>query len=464
MKIDLIIFFLFFNSLLIFSQDNNETLITIKKKDSLSQKENKLKVDWEARSRSFFMSTLYDNNLKDDYAFATGVGLGGITRPFYGFQIGLSGFFTYNVFSSDLNKLDSITLLPNRYELGLFDITQPDKKKDLARLEELFLKYNLSKSSITVGKILLNTPFFNPQDGRMRPTFEEGAWLTINESNKFGFNGGWIWSVSPRSTTKWYRLQESMGLYSSGVNDQGKRSNYFGNVLTQGMAIGNLYFQPTKNFKINILDGYLENIMNTAILEINNKQKLNEKINFYQGLIYMHQAAVNKGGNMDQTMTYIKKGAISNIISGQVGIKFSKVNTNLNYTHITGDGIYLMPREWGKEIFYTFLPRERNEGLGNVNAFCLKTVFTSNKFKTSLGYGYYQLPDVKSYRLNKFGMPSYHQLNYDASYAFGKTLKGLEIRMLVVYKLLQGNIYNNLKYEYNKVNLVNFNFVIDYKI
>jgi hypothetical protein len=61
-------------------------------------------------------------------------------------------------------------------------------------------------------------------------------------------------------------------------------------------------------------------------------------------------------------------------------------------------------------------------------------------------------------------MPSYHQLNYDASYAFGKTLKGLEIRMLVVYKLLQGNIYNNLKYEYNKVNLVNFNFVIDYKI
>ena len=30
--------------------------------------------------------------------------------------------------------------------------------------------------------------------------------------------------------------------------------------------------------------------------------------------------------------------------------------------------VFLMPREWGREPFYTFLPRERNEGLGGVNA------------------------------------------------------------------------------------------------
>lgn len=464
MKKILILIFLFFTSFLIYSQDNTETLITIKKKDSLSQNENKLKLDWEARSRSFFMSTLYDNNLKDDYAFATGIGLGAITRPLFGFQIGLSGFFTYNVFSSDLNKLDSITLLPNRYELGLFDITQPEKRKDLARLEELFLKYNLSKSSITVGKMLLNTPFFNPQDGRMRPTFEEGAWLTIHESKKFGFNGGWIWSVSPRSTVKWYRLQESMGLYSSGVNDQGKKSNYFGNVFSQGMAIANFYFKPNEKFKINVWDGYLDNVMNTGIVEVNTKQAINGKTSLYQGLMFIHQDALNNGGNVDQTKTYFKKGGISNVISGQIGIKNKLNNTSFNYTHITGDGQYLMPREWGRETFYTFLPRERNEGMGNVQAFVFKSAFTINQFKTSVGYGYYQLPDVKNYRLNKYGMPSYHQINYDAAYAFGKGLKGLELRLIVVYKLLQGNIYNNLKYEYNKVNLVNFNFVIDYKI
>lgn len=123
-----------------------------------------------------------------------------------------------------------------------------------------------------------------------------------------------------------------------------------------------------------------------------------------------------------------------------------------------------MPRERGKEIFYTFMPRERNVRLSNVHAFVLKSRFNFSKFKTSVGYGYYQLPDVKNYRLNKYGMPSYHQLNYDATYVFGKSLKGLELKMLVVYKLLQGNTYNNLKYEYNKVNLINFNFIIDFKI
>ena len=463
MKKNLILFFLLVASFLIYSQENSETSNN-KKKDSLVSKDNKLKLDLQARSRSFFMSTMYDNNLKDDYAFASGVGLSVTNQPIYGFQIGVGGFFSYNIFSSNIDQPDSLTLAPNRYELGLFDITQPDKKKDIARLEELFLRYKLSKSSITVGKMLLNNPFFNPQDGRMRPTFEEGAWLEINENKKFGFNGGWIWSVSPRSTVKWYRLQESIGLYPVGVNEAGKKSNYFGNVFTQGMAIANIYFQPNDKFKVNVWNGYLDNIMNTGIIEVNTKQTLNERTDLYQGLIFIHQDALNNGGNVDQTKTYFKKGAISNVISAQVGIKNKVNNTSINYTHITGDGQYLMPREWGKEIFYTFLPRERNEGMGNVNAFVVKSSFNIKKFKTSVGYGYYQLPDVRNYRLNKYGMPSYHQINYDASYAFGKSLKGLELKFLVAYKLLQGNIYNNLKYEYNKVNLVNFNFIIDYKI
>lgn len=456
--------FTFFFTHLIYSQDNSETLITIKKKDSLFQKEHKLKMDWEIRSRSFFMSTSYSNHLKDDHALATGIGLGALTHPIYGFQFGVGGFFTYNVFSSAIDQPDSITLAPNRYELGLFDITQPDKKKNLGRLEELYLKYSLSKSSITVGKMLLNTPFFNPQDGRMRPTFEEGVWLSINENKKIGFNGGWIWSVSPRSTVKWYRLQESIGLYSSGVNDKGKKSDYFGNIHTEGIAIANMYFKPSQNIKINIWDGYLDNIMNTAIIEINANQKMNEKSNIYQGLIFLHQDALNKGGNEDQTKTYIKEGATSNVISAQFGYKYKKTNTSINYTHITGDGQYLMPREWGKEIFYTFQSRERNEGLGNVHAFVIKSSTTIRQLKSTLGYGYYQLPDVKNYRLNKYGMPSYHQINLDLTYIFTKNLKGLEIKMLTVYKLLQGDIYNNLKYEYNKVNLLNFNLIIDYKL
>lgn len=440
--------------------------LSLKPKDSVCLKDCFLQAHWEAHTRTFFMSTINDGSLKDDYALASGAGIGLLTKPIYGFQVGLSGFFIYNLMSSPIHLVDSLTLGPNRYEVGLFDVENPTNKHDLDRLEELYLKYNFSKSAITVGKININTPFLNPQDGRMRPTIEEGVWLNINESKKIGFNGGWIWEISPRSTVQWFSLEKSMGINPSGVNTDGSKSNYFEHITSSGMAIANVYFKPNDKLKINIWNGMLENVMNTAMIEINTNQSLNERLKLYQGIMYIHQDAINNGGNSDQKKTYINQGAQSNIISAQVGLKNKKINTSINYTHITGDGRYLMPREWGKEPFYTFMPRERNEGFGNVHAFMVKSSINafSYKFKTGLGYGYYNLPDVKDYRLNKYGMPSYHQINYFATYTFDKFLKGLEMKILVAYKLKEGETYDNFKYIYNKVNMINFNFILDFKI
>ena len=446
--------------------DNHHISLKPKQTDSLCLKDCLLKAHWEAHSRTFFMQTINEGALKDDYALASGAGIGVLTKPIYGFQVGISGFFIYNLYSSKIELPDSLTLSPNRYEIGLFDIENPNNKNDLDRLEELYLKYNFSKSAITIGKININTPFFNPQDGRMRPTIEEGVWLNINESKKFGINGGWFWKISPRSTVQWFSIANSMGINPSGVNIDGSKSNYYSNINTSGMAIANVYFKPNDNFKINIWDGMLDNVMNTAMIEINTNQPLNDKTKLYESIMYIHQDAINDGGNSDLKKTYINKGAQSNVISAQVGIKNKKINTSINYTHISGDGRYLMPREWGKEPFYTFMPRERNEGFGNVHAFMIKTSVNAfhDKFKTGLGYGYFNLPDVKDYRLNKYGMPSYHHLNYEASYTFDKFLKGLEMKILVAYKLKAGETYNNLKYIYNKVNMVNLNFILDFKI
>lgn len=440
--------------------------ISLKSKDSTSLKDSFLKAHWEAHSRTFLMHTLNEGDLKDDYALASGAGIGVLTQPVYGFQVGVSGFFIYNLWSSDIHNIDSLTKLPNRYELGLFDVENHTNKNDLDRLEELYIKYNLSKSAITVGKMNINTPFLNPQDGRMRPTIEEGVWLNINESKKIGFNGGWIWEISPRSTVQWFTLANSMGINPMGVNIDGSKSDYHENIRTSGMAIANVYIKPSDNLKINLWNGYLDNVMNTAMMEVNTSQSLNEKTKLYQGIMFLHQDAVNNGGNENQRETYINKGAQSNVVSAQIGVRSKKSNTSLNYTHITGDGRYLLPREWGKEPFYTFMPRERNEGMGNVHAFMTKTSLNvfKNKFKAGLAYGYYLLPDVKDYRLNKYGMPSYHQVNLDLAYSFDRFLRGLEIKFLAAYKMKAGETYDNLKYVYNKVNMVNLNLIIDFKI
>ena len=455
-----------FSSLLSIAQDHNDHHISMKPKDSVCLKDCLLKAHWEAHSRTFAMSTFNEGNLKDDYALASGAGIGVLTRPLYGFQVGVSGFFMYNLMSSNIDELDPTTQQPNRYEVGLFDVENHSNHNDLDRLEELYVKYTLSKSSIMVGKVNLNTPFFNPQDGRMRPTLEEGVWVSIKESTKIGLNGGWIWDVSPRSTVKWFTLSESMGVYPSGVNAIGKRSEYEGNITgNSGMAVANVYFNPSRKLKINVWDGFLENVMNTALIEFNFEQE-KQKFKVYEGLIYLHQDSLNNGGNVNQNLSYTNRGAQSNVISAQIGLKNKKINTSLNYTHITGDGRYLMPREWGKEIFYTFLPRERNEGFGNVHAIMTKTAFSflNSRLKTSIGYGYYHLPDPKDYRLNKYGMPSYQQINADASYVFGKFFKGLELRALVAWKLKQGEDYDNARFVYNKVNMVNFNFILDFRI
>ena len=50
----------------------------------------------------------------------------------------------------------------------------PENKNDMDRLEDFYLKYSHKKLVVTIGKQVIQTPFVNPQDGRMRPTGEQG--------------------------------------------------------------------------------------------------------------------------------------------------------------------------------------------------------------------------------------------------------------------------------------------------
>jgi hypothetical protein len=111
--------------------------------------------------RYFFMNTNNEKGLSDYYANALGGGVKFETAKFHNFQFGVSGYYIFNIGSSDFTKKDSITNAPNRYEVALFDIQNPSNKDNLSRLEELYLKYNYKNSTITLGKQLLNTILMN---------------------------------------------------------------------------------------------------------------------------------------------------------------------------------------------------------------------------------------------------------------------------------------------------------------
>lgn len=424
------------------------------------------KSNWHFHSRSFYMQTINQGHLKDDYALAQGAGIGLITAPIKGFQLGVSGYFIFKIFSSNIDQPDPTTKLSNRYELGQFDVNNHTNHHDLDRLEDLYLKYTYKKNSITIGRMELETPFLNMQDGRMRPTIEEGVWLNLKPHAKLELSGGYIWGVSPRSTVNWYKMDESLGIYSMGVNPDGTKSNYKNNISSNGVFIGNINYKMLKNSEIKIWNMFFENVSNTTLLEFKNEIGLvKNKTYLYQNIMFIKQYAVNNGGSIIQNNSYFTKNAQSEVISAQLGLKTKQYNWNVNYTHITALGRYLMPREWGRDPFYTFMPRERNEGTGNVHAITSNLNYLwHNKIKTSLGYGYYSLPSVNNSKLNKYSMPSYQQVNLSTAYSFANFWKGLEIKLLVAYKFEADNEVLTEKYIYNKVNMVNFNLIVDIKL
>lgn len=436
----------------VFSQQGDTTLNSVLKNGKFS-----------AHTRTFFMATINEGELSDYHALGVGAGIGYESAEFRKFKFGISGFFIYNVWSSDLSKPDPLSNAVNRYEAGLFDVTNPDNRSDLDRLEELYIQYRAHKSFVRFGKVILNTPFINPQDGRMRPTLEQGLWIEVDEIKNATISAGWITHISPRSTVRWYKVEESIGMYPVGLNENGTRSDYAGNLSSNGVGLLGV---SVKNGSVRFVawNTLIDNISNTLLVQAE-KDFRAHKHTYYGGVQYVRQDAVGSGGSENPAQTYMTPGTYSNIAGVRVGLRNKKMDLNLNATFFSDKGRFLMPREWGKDPFYTFLPRERNEGSGDVKAISMNVSYTPSRtgMKVAVGMGHYQLPDVRRYSLNKYAMPSYAQFNADIRYNFNGFFSGTSIQFLYVNKIGTGRDYENVRNIINKVNMSNFNLVLNYR-
>ena len=217
--------------------------------------------------RFYYMHTENDGDLTDYYAYAVGGGMKYETGSFKRFSFGIGGFFTWNIGSSDLTKPDPLTGMYNRYEIGQFDMEDPSNKNNIDRLEDFYLKYRFPKTTIIFGKQQINTPFINPQDGRMRPTGEQGLWVDVQSIKKARIQGGWLTKISPRGTVRWMDMDESIGVYPTGLNTSGTKSNYKGNLSSKGVGIIGVEYAIKPQWKIQAWDFFTENIFNTAMMQ-----------------------------------------------------------------------------------------------------------------------------------------------------------------------------------------------------
>ena len=65
--------------------------------------------------------------------------------------------------------------------------------------------------------------------------------------------------------------------------------------------------------------------------------------------------------------------------------------------------------------------------------------------------------------LNKYGVPSYYHLLFLTDYKFNGYLEGLDIKLIAVNKLSQNSIEVEDINRINRVDLWNFNCIIDYR-
>ena len=71
----------------------------------------------------------------------------------------------------------------------------------------------------------------------MRPTLEQGLWAEVNEIKNTTIQAGWITHISPRSTVRWYKVDQSIGIYPVGLNESGVRSGYANAIESNGIGL-----------------------------------------------------------------------------------------------------------------------------------------------------------------------------------------------------------------------------------
>jgi hypothetical protein len=438
---------------------------TAQESDSLRNK-SKNPIQGTIGLRSYWMSTSYWEDFKNDFALGQSAFLQLKTKAYKGFSVvGRYSVFG-NIWSSDLLGRDPVTQNFNRYEVGLFDVNDPSDRF-FGKVEELQLRYSSSKFNAILGRMDINTPFINPQDGRLSPTFVEGVRLDFQPDKKNKFSAQFIGRMSPRSTSGWFDIGETIGMYPVGQSEFGGPSKYEGNTESDFFTVMDWQHRTDSDVQLQLNHTYVDNISSTVFTQaVKDWDIRNSGKKFVTGLQFVVQDGIGDGGNPEPDKRFKNPDDLNVVLGGRIGIKSNRSIWWLNYTRIDGRGRFLNPREWGRDPFFTFIPRERNEGYNQVDAFT--TYYQRNIPEKGLQFygfaGLHFLPDPANTELNKFAFPSYAQANLGAKYAPKGWGKGLDFHTIFMSKLNIKSGEIKPQWIYNKVNMVHVNFIVNYII
>ena len=164
-------------------------------------------------------------------------------------------------------------------------------------------------------------------------------------------------------------MGESIGIYPAGVDEAGRRSAYPHQTNSHHAALLTLNYKPVKQLELMSSQLWVENIFMNQLLEL------------HWGLKWAKFRSVYRHRNRTMGRGYGREsGSVKSVFgkrSCSLHLRFraragkaERLQWSVAYNRITDNDRHLMPREWGRDPFFTFLPRERSEGFSNVHALC----------------------------------------------------------------------------------------------
>jgi hypothetical protein len=382
------------------------------------------------------------------------------TPSFKGFYGRFSGFFIFDLWSSDFTQSDPLTGISNRYELTLFDMQHPDNRTDLDRLEELLVGFKYKIVHIRFGRQVVNTPFLNEQDNRMRPNLVNGLSTWVDKGLWHGFLG-WYNAVTPRGTVEWFSTSESFGVYPFGRNQFGESAGFSGHTKSEGIGVAGAT-HISKTHHVHFWNFWAENVFVMHFLEGQHHWKVAHHATIFAGAQGLVQRRSGEGGNRDPLRAYYPEENLAIAGGFRLGIAVKQHEWRLNYLRIGRSGAFLFPREWGREHFFVTMPRERLEGTGDVHAATFSHIWKERAGQWESGVGTFRLPGVTNYALNRYGVPSFGHAFSRFRHHFHGLLEGMTIEAMVVHKWNMESPTPDLKYRINRVDLWNFSLVANY--
>ena len=417
--------------------------------------------DWFARGtihghfRNYLMATFNSGDLNDYVTNATGGALAFRTAEYKGLSIGVKGIFTFNTFDNDLLRIDDSNGKFAKWETELYDFTRPEEKKDLDRLEELFVQYKFGRSSIAYGKLDINKgPFLKRRDGRMKPFVYHGLWSELHLSKLSELNIGWIHGVSPRGITEWFSINEAIGILNNGRDCHGEPSHYHDTSNSKGMGVVDYNLDLKNGLKVQIADYWLHRIMNTIWVQTE------YSIGSYMlGLQWVSQQASNHQGDLEVNQRYFDKAYNNHTLAFRLGWSSGDFSWNVNYLQGIDEGRFLFPKELGRDNFYVSLPRMWMDGLGESRATSINLAWHPDRLDIRTSFAYVS-PQVKdNYISNKYGLNAFMQCNLQVDYTFTDIMEGVRISFLYVARPVYDKDGLEEGDAFYKYDLHHFNFI-----